>query len=185
MDTWLANSIRNRACSYLFTPVLDTIYIAFMFLLFGSFRPEDGDIMNRTKFSGFVLGIAGVVLLAVGIYLAISYVGTLMNAMIDFVSKNSGAISNCGITVPDEIAKLKDQVATTIIPGLYLGIPLATIVIAVIMFAGGYFFGRGSYQDQLDRKKKQEEELEEEVERRIGKKGQGSTKEPEEEEEEE
>ncbi len=141
--------------------------------------------MNRTKFMGIVLGLIGVILLAGGIYLAISYVGAIMNAMIDFVTTNSGAISSCGITVPDEIAELKGQVATTILPGLYLGIPLAVIVISVIMFAGGYFFGRGSYQDQLSRERKQEEEVEEEVERRVSTKRRRPKKEPEEEEEEE
>ena len=31
------------------------------------------------------------------------------------------------------------------------------------MFAGGYFFGRGSYQDMLTREKRQEEEMDEEM----------------------
>ncbi len=141
--------------------------------------------MNPSKFMGIVLGVVGVALLIGGIYLAISYVGAIMNAMIDFVATNSGAISRCGITVPDEIVQLKDQVATTILPALYLGIPLAVILISVIMFAGGYYFGRGSFEDQLKGEKKHEEEVEEEVERRMGKRRRVSKKEPEEEEEEE
>ncbi len=136
--------------------------------------------MNRTKFMGIVLGLIGVILLAGGIYFALSYIGNIMNAMIEFVSTNSGAISSCGITVPDEIAELKDEVATTILPGLYLGIPLAVILISFIMFAGGYFYGRGSYQDQLNRERKEEEKVEAEIERRIVRKKQRSRKEAEE-----
>lgn len=134
---------------------------------------------------GIVLGIIGVVLLVGSIYLAISYVGAIMNAMIDFVATNSGAISRCGITMPDEIVQLKDQVATTILPAIYLGIPLAVVVISAVMFAGGYYYGKGSIVDQMKRERKHEEEVEEEVERRIGTKKQRSKKEPEEEEEEE
>ncbi|MBD3210287.1 hypothetical protein GF318_02800 [Candidatus Micrarchaeota archaeon] len=141
--------------------------------------------MNRTKFLGIVLGCIGVVLLGGGIYLAVSYVGATMNAMINFFTTNSGALSSCGISIPDEIAALKDQVATTILPGLYLGVPLAVIVISAVMFAGGYYYGRGSYRDQLDRKMKQEEELKEEIERRISEKKRKPAKEEPAEEEEE
>jgi hypothetical protein len=132
---------------------------------------------------GIVLGIVGIALLAGSIYMALTYVGAIGNIMIDFFSTNSGAISRCGISVPDEIVQMKDQVATTIIPGVYLGIPLAVIIISVIMFAGGYFYGRGSYQDQLGKEKKHEEDVEKEVRYRVGKKKQMPKKEPEEEEE--
>lgn len=123
--------------------------------------------MNRSKFLGLVLGVLGVALLGGGIYMAMTYLGTILNAMVDFISANSGAISNCGISVPPMFLELKDQLATTIIPGVYLGVPLAVILISVIMFAGGYFYGRGSFQDQLSQERKHEEEMEQEVERRV------------------
>ena len=141
--------------------------------------------MNPSKFMGIVLGIIGVALLVGSIYMAISYVGAIMNAMIEFVTTNSGAISRCGITMPDEIVQLKDQVATTILPALYLGIPLAVVVISAIMFVGGYYYGRGSIVDEMKRERKQEEEVEEEVERRMGRRKRKPKEEPEEEEEEE
>ncbi len=124
--------------------------------------------MNKNKFLGIVLGAVGVVILIGGLYLAISYVGTLMKAMIDFISANSSAISRCGVTVPDMFMELKDQFATLILPMLYLGIPLAVVLISVVMFAGGYYFGRGSLQDDLRDKDKRQEEIEREVERRVG-----------------
>jgi len=126
--------------------------------------------MNKNKIMGIMLGIIGVVLLGGGIYIALSYVGAIANATIDFVTTNSGAISRCGMSIPDEITQLKDQLATTILPGVYLGIPLAVIMISVIMFAGGYFFGRGSFQEQIDTHKRREEEVEKEVQSRISKK---------------
>jgi len=135
--------------------------------------------MNRTKFMGMVLGLIGVILLAGGIYFAISYVGNILDATVEFYTTNSGEISRCGIRVPDEVVELKDQVATTILPGVYLGVPLAVIIISVIMFAGGYFYGRGSYQDQINEEKKHKEEVEEEVERRISRKKQKLRKEEE------
>jgi hypothetical protein len=134
---------------------------------------------------GMILGIIGVVLLVGSIYFAISYVGAIMNTMIEFVATNSGAISRCGITMPDEIVQLKDQVATTILPALYLGIPLAVVVISAVMFAGGYYYGRGSIVDEMKRERKHEEEMEEEVERRMGRRKRKPKEEPGEEEEEE
>ena len=103
---------------------------------------------------GIILGLVGVVLLVGGIYLAMTYVGAIMNGMIEFFTTNSGAIANCGISVPDELAQLKDQVATVILPGVYLGIPVAVLLISLIMFAGGYFFGKGSLKDQMNTEKK-------------------------------
>lgn len=141
--------------------------------------------MNPSKFMGIVLGLIGVVLLVGSIYLAITYVGAIMNAMIEFITTNGSALSRCGITAPAEIVQLKDQVATTILPAIYLGIPLAVVLISAIMFAGGYYFGRGSIVDQMKRDRKHEDEVEEEVERRVGKKRQRPKEEPEEEEEEE
>ena len=94
--------------------------------------------MNPTKFMGLLLGVIGVVLLAGGLYLAISYIGTLMNAM---------------------------------------------VLISLIMFAGGYYYGKGSLKDELHKEMKHEEEVEEEVERRVSKKKRRP--EPEEEPEEE
>jgi hypothetical protein len=121
---------------------------------------------------GMILGLVGVVLLAGSIYLAITYLGDILNAMVEFVTNNSSAISRCGVTVPEKIVQLRDDVATTILPGIYLGVPLAVIIISVIMFAGGYLYGKGSYQDQLNRDRKQERAIEEEVERRIVRKKQ-------------
>ncbi len=140
--------------------------------------------MNPSKFMGMVLGIIGMVLLVGSIYFAITYVGAIMNAMIDFVATNGGAISRCGITIPDEIVQLKDQVATTILPAIYLGIPLAVVVISAVMFAGGYYYGRGSIVDEMKRERRHEEEVEEEVERRVSKRKRKPKEEPEVEEEE-
>lgn len=145
---------------------------------------DEGDFMNRNKFMGIILGLAGLLILVGGLFLAISYLGTLMKGMIDFISANANRISQCGITVPDMFVELRDQFATLILPMLYLGIPVAVIVISVLMFYGGYFFGRGSLQDEMKDKSKKEEEIETEVERRVGTKKKPE-KEPEEEEPEE
>ena len=143
--------------------------------------------MNGSKLMGIVLGLLGVVLLVGGIYYAITYVGAIMNVMIDFFAQNGGAIANCGIGVPDELAQLKDQVATVILPGVYLGIPVAVILTSVIMFAGGYFYGKGALQDKLHGEKRHAEQMEQEVERRVVERKTKTSKkaapEPEEEEE--
>ncbi|MEW6748297.1 MAG: hypothetical protein AB1295_01165 [Candidatus Micrarchaeota archaeon] len=127
--------------------------------------------MNATKLMGIVLGVIGVALMVGGIYLAMSYMGAIVNVMIGFVATNGSAMANCGVTVPEELVQLKDQVATTILPGVYLGIPLAVIVISLVMFTGGYFYGKGALQDQMQREKRHKEEVEQEVEKRVMKRG--------------
>lgn len=139
--------------------------------------------MNKNKLLGMVLGVVGLVILIGGLYLAISYVGTLMKTMIDFISSNNDAISRCGINVPERFVELSNQFATNILPMLYLGIPLAVVLIAVVMFASGYFFGKGALQDELDSERKKKEEIDSEVRKRVGKRT--VIEEPEEEESEE
>jgi len=141
--------------------------------------------LNREKFMGIILGVVGVVLLVGGLYMAMSYMGAIMNVMIEFVTANSGAISKCGVSIPNVLMELKDQVATTILPLIYLGIPVATVIIALVMFVGGYFYGKGSLKDELNKEMRQQEEVEQEVERRVSKKARKSKKEPKEEPEEE
>jgi len=141
--------------------------------------------MNKNKTAGTLLAVLGAILLVGGLYLAISYMGTLMKGIIDFLSANSGEISDCGIGVPDMFIELKDQFATLILPVLYLGIPLAVVIISVIMFLGGYYYGKGSFQDRLKQEMEHEEKIEQEVERRVGKKSMKGKKQKEEPEEEE
>jgi len=146
--------------------------------------------MMKNKIMSFILSVVGTVMVIGGLYLLISYLSFLGKAAIDFVSANNvDTISRCGIVVPDLFIQLRDQFATVIIPVLYLGIPAAVILLSIIWFFSGYYFGRYSVQEDLELERKKKQEIKHEVEKRLqgkGKKGPSKMQEePEEEESEE
>ncbi len=144
-------------------------------------------MMKKNRFISFVLAAIGAVLVLGGLYMLVSYLNYFGQGLIDFVSVNNvDTISRCGIVVPDMFLQLRDQFATAIIPMLYLGFPIAVIVISVIWFLSGYYLGKSVFQEDLESKEKRQKEIEEEVEKRVGgRKTKGSKKEAEEEEYEE
>ncbi len=140
--------------------------------------------MKKNKFISLVLAIIGSVLVIGGLYLLVSYLSYFGQGLIDFVSVNNvETISRCGIVVPDMFLQLRDQFATTIIPLLYLGIPVAVILFSVIWFLSGYYFGKSRIQEDLDYESRRKQEIEEEVQKRVVGTRSRSRKEPEEEEE--
>ena len=144
--------------------------------------------MMKNKIMSYILSIIGTVIVIGGLYLLISYLSFLGKGAIDFVSANNvDTISRCGIVVPEMFIQLRDQFATVVVPVLYLGIPVAMILVSIIWFFSGYYFGRYSVQEDLELEKKKKQEIKYEVEKRLkGKKNPGiMQEEPEEEEEEE
>lgn len=141
-------------------------------------------MMNKNKFISIILGAIGVVFVLGGLYLLVSYLNYFGQGLIDFVSVNNvDTISRCGIVVPDMFTQLRDQFATAIIPMLYLGIPLVVLLMAVIWFLCGYYFGKSRFQEDIESKEKRKREIEEEVEKRVGGRRSKAREESEEEEE--
>lgn len=134
--------------------------------------------MNKNKFFAIVLGILGAVLVIGGLYFTISYLNSLGQGVIDFVSVNNvNTISRCGIVVPEQFIQFRNQFATVILPMLYLGIPLVVILISVIMFFSGYYFGKSRFEEDIGREVRKQKEIEEEVNKRVGEKKPKSTRE--------
>jgi hypothetical protein len=126
-------------------------------------------MMKKNKLMSLVLAIIGAALVIGGLYLLISYLNYFGQGLIQFVSANNvETISRCGIVVPDMFLQLRDQFATAIIPVLYLGIPVAVILISVIWFLSGYYLGKSRIQEDLESEAKRKMEIEEEVQKRVG-----------------
>lgn len=140
----------------------------------------------KNKAISMVLGVLGLVVIIGGVYYALTYFSYLGNLIIAFFSANSVQdLSSCGLYVPEGFNNLRDQIATTILPMLYLGVPLFLIAVSVLMFGSGYYFGRHSTESQHKEKVKREEEIKQEVAKRMGRKQMKATEEEEAEEEEE
>lgn len=140
----------------------------------------------KNKALALLLGVLGVVVLVGGVYYALTYFSYLGNLIIAFFSANSVQdLSSCGLYIPEGFNGLRDQIATTILPLLYLGVPLFLILVSVLMFCSGYYFGRHSTESQHKERVKREEEIKQEVAKRMGRKQMKATEEEEPEEEEE
>ena len=125
----------------------------------------------KNKALSLILGVLGVIVIIGSVYYALTYFSYLGNLIIAFFSANSVQdLSSCGLYVPEGFNGLRDQIATTILPMLYLGVPLTLIAISALMFGSGYYFGRHSFESQHKERTKREEEIKQEVARRIGKK---------------
>jgi hypothetical protein len=124
--------------------------------------------MNKNKVISLILAAVGTVFVIGGLYFTISYLNTLGQGVIDFVSVNNvNTISRCGITVPEKFIEFRDNFATAILPALYLGFPIAVILISVIMFLSGYYFGKCRVEEELEKEVRKQKEIEEEVKKRV------------------
>ncbi len=142
--------------------------------------------MLKNKIMSYILSIIGTVIVIGGLYLLISYLSFIGKGAIDFVSVNNvDTISRCGIVVPDMFIQLRDQFATIVVPVLYLGIPVVMILVSIVWFFSGYYFGRYSVEEDLAMEMRKKQEIKQEVEKRLkGKNPSRKVQEPEEEEEE-
>lgn len=117
----------------------------------------------------YVFGLLGIVIIVASLFYVISYLSYIGNVIIQFFSVNSTAkMSDCGIVMPSELIAIRDQFPTTIIPALYLGLPIVLILIAGFMFLSGYYFGRHALGTEVTAHRKKQEEIEAEVARRTG-----------------
>ncbi len=123
----------------------------------------------KNKIFSLLFGILGVILIIACLYFTISYLSYIGKVLIDFFSANNvQAISNCGVFIPDEFTEIRNQIPSTILPAVYIGMPLSLILLSVLMFFSGYFFGKHKVESELDSHIKREEEIEEEVKKRVG-----------------
>ncbi|MEW5996033.1 MAG: hypothetical protein AB1657_00350 [Candidatus Micrarchaeota archaeon] len=123
----------------------------------------------RNKVLALVFGLLGAVVIIAGLYYALNYLGYIGNLLISFFSANSvDSINRCGLYVPQGFNEIRDQIATSILPMLYLGAPLALLVISILMFLSGYFCGKHTMEREAEARKQREEHIQREVERRMG-----------------
>jgi len=140
--------------------------------------------MNKFKMIGILFVVLGALVIISASYLVMSYASDLLTAIVDFVTTTDfQKLQQCGVTAPGEFHKLKNELATMVLPFLYLGIPIILIILSVLMFLGGFYYHRGRDMDEMEKTK----ELERHLLRKAVKKIQGekpSSDEPEEEIEE-
>jgi hypothetical protein len=84
----------------------------------------------------------------------------MMNAIVTFVSSNDiSKLDKCGMTIPPEFIKLKTDLATLILPFMYIGMPVILIVVGVLMFLGGFYYNKSRFEDEKSKKDQMEREM--------------------------
>jgi len=123
----------------------------------------------KNKILSFVLGLVGAILVIASLYFAISYFSYIGKAIIDFLAANNVEnLTSCGIVIPSAFMDIRDMFPATILPMLYLGIPLLLVAISALMFGSGYFYGKHSMESEAEARREREEHIQREVEKRTG-----------------
>lgn len=122
----------------------------------------------KSKSAAMILGLVAVILLFAGLYVAITYLSYIGKTLIDFFSANNvQTISDCGVVIPPEFTEIRNQIPSTILPAVYLGIPVFLILVSALMFSSGYFLGKHRYELEISDELKRQDEIENEVARRV------------------
>ena len=94
--------------------------------------------------------ISGILVLAVILMIAIStilvgaYATGLLTSAVAFISSDQVAkVQACGVYPPAEFYKLKADIPSLLVPGIYAGFPILMILIAMLMFIAGYYYRSG------------------------------------------
>lgn len=116
--------------------------------------------MNRYKFVSYLFVLLGLLVIIGSSYVIISYASDILGAIVDFVTSNDLArLQQCGVTPPSQFNKIKGDLTTTILPFLYIGLPLLFIVISVILFLAGFYYHKGKHEDDIHMNEKMERDM--------------------------
>ena len=116
--------------------------------------------MNKNTIVSVLFIVLTIIIAAGSIYLVLSYATDLLNAIVTFVSSNDiSKVDKCGMTIPPEFLRLRTDLATLILPFLYIGMPVIIIVVGALMFVGGFYYHKSKFEDEKAKKDQMEREM--------------------------
>lgn len=124
--------------------------------------------MSKPKLASFLLGLLGLVIIVGASYVATVYSTAILNSIADFLSSNNvNALKNCGITPPTQFNEIKADMTRTLLPALYIGLPLVMLLVAAFMFLAGYYYHKARLHDDTLKKDNMRKELEQEIVKKV------------------
>jgi len=122
----------------------------------------------KNKILAILFGVIGVIFVVACLYVGVNYLGFIGKALIEFFTAgNIQSMNECGITTPQEFVDIRNQLPTTLLPAIYIGIPLSLILISALMFFSGYFFGKHNFEQEIHGAENRKREVDQEVSRRL------------------
>ena len=116
--------------------------------------------MNKSRVVSILFVILGALAIVGVVYAVLSYAGDMLQAIVEFITTNDFAkLQKCGIEPPTQFSKIKADLATLILPGMYIGLPLAMILISVIMFLSGFYYHKAKIEDESSKSERIEREM--------------------------
>lgn len=106
--------------------------------------------MSHPRSISYLFILLAFFVIAVTTYIFSNYLGMILTAVVDFVNKNDlSKFQQCGILVPSQLNALRSELYTIALPLLYLGIPFAMLVLALLMFLSGFYYHKSQVNDQI------------------------------------
>ncbi len=100
--------------------------------------------MSKNNIVSGVLVLAVILLIASTTIMVVSYTTGILTAAVSFASTEQMAkLQACGVTTPNELIQLKADIPGLLLPAMYVGLPALLIVLSILMFIAGYFYGSG------------------------------------------
>jgi hypothetical protein len=116
--------------------------------------------MNKNTIVSVLFVVLALIVAGGSIYLILSYATDMLNAIVTFVSTNNLTdLEKCGMNMPSEFAKVRAELATLILPFLYIGMPAILIVVGILMFLAGFYFHKSRHEDEAKKKEQIEREM--------------------------
>jgi hypothetical protein len=89
-----------------------------------------------------ILVLVVILMIAISTYMVVTYATGVLNAAVAFASTDQMTkLQACGVTPPAELFKLRDDIPSLLIPALYVGFPGLMIILAILMFTAGFYYG--------------------------------------------
>ena len=100
--------------------------------------------MGKNNLISGILVLVVILLIASTTIMVVSYTTGIVNAAVAFASTEQAAkLQACGVTMPNELIQLKADIPGLLLPAIYVGLPALFIVLSILMFIAGYFYGSG------------------------------------------
>ena len=91
--------------------------------------------------SGIIVFVVVLTIIATTAMVVMYATGVLSTAVAFASSDQVAKMQACGIAAPPELYKLQYDVSTLLIPAVYVGFPGLMILLSVLMFIAGHYYG--------------------------------------------
>lgn len=89
-----------------------------------------------------ILVLAVILMIGMSTYMVVNYATGVLSAAVAFASTDQIAkMQACGIEAPDMLYKLRADLPSLLLPGIYVGFPVLMVLISMMMFIAGFYFG--------------------------------------------